>query len=195
MGGTIHLTSAGAHTRLFSTLCAACPQGSTGCCAGPPAVAWSDIGRIVALGGRDWLLAQIARGDLRPVVRGLMLRRVENPDAGEGGWRVKCVYHGEGGCTIPPERRSATCNYYICDDAFADAGEAEGATPPETARARAVHEALTALYGRWDLELSEQIQARHPDGAPWDAGFLDWLGAEYERRVRASRREIRRLGG
>ncbi len=62
----IRLELAGMHTRLHSTLCGPCSQGPTGCCASPPGVEWSDIGRIVSLGGAGWLLEQMAAGNLRP---------------------------------------------------------------------------------------------------------------------------------
>src|SRR5258706_9512606 len=102
----IRLELLGAHTRVHATLCARCPQGPTGCCAGPPGVEWSDVGRIVSLGGVDWLLAQIASGALRPGARGLLLARVARRDA--GAWPERCVYHGPEGCTIPPDRRAST---------------------------------------------------------------------------------------
>ncbi len=174
----IHLARAGAHTHLTSPLCARCPHGSTGCCAAPPVVAWADLGRIVSLGGRDWLLAEIAAGRLRPCPRGLSIERVANPDAEASGWPRKCVYHGERGCTIAPERRSATCNYYVCDDAFER--DAERSAP-----ARRVHDRLTALYARWDLELAERV------GEPsWDASFLDRLGAAFEALARDAERDL-----
>ena len=188
----IHLALAGPHSHLRSSLCARCPEGPTGCCAGPPAVAWSDLGRIVSLGGAAWLLAQIAAGDMRPVPRGLAMRRVENHGENRAVWSMKCVYHGEAGCTIAPELRSATCNYYLCDAAFEDAGE--GGPDPAVARARRAHDALTMLYGRWDLALSERVGERFPDGPVWDAAFLDWLAAEWRTLVAASRRELDRLG-
>lgn len=176
----IRLALAGAHTHLTSPLCARCPQGSTGCCAAPPVVAWADLGRIVSLGGRDWLLAEIAAGRLRPCPRGLAIDRVENPDAAATGWPRRCVYHGAKGCTIAPERRSATCNYYVCDDAFEHA-ERRG----DPSVARRVHDRLTELYARWDLELAAQV------GEPsWDAAFLDALGAAFERLARDAGRDL-----
>ena len=165
----------GAHTALLSPLCERCPQGSTGCCAAPPVVAWTDLGRIVLLGGRDWLLAEIAAQRLYPCPRGLAIHRVDNPDAHASGRARKCVYHGERGCTIAPERRSATCNYYVCDEAL------EG-----SAHGRALRDRLTDLYGRWDILLGERVVARHPNGAPWDEGFLDQLGDEVRELLRAA---------
>jgi hypothetical protein len=185
----IRLELLGAHTRVHATLCARCPQGPTGCCAGPPGVEWSDVGRIVSLGGLDWLLAQIASGALRPGGRGLLMKRVARQDA--GAWPERCVYHGPGGCTIPAERRASTCNYYVCDDAFADGGELTG-DPAATAGRRGM-DTLVALYGGWDRAIAERGRARFPEGPPWDAGFLGWLGEEFERLAAGARRELRAL--
>lgn len=187
----IRLELHGAHTRLHSTLCYECPHGMTGCCASPPGVDWSDIGRIVTLGGRDWLLEQIRLGCLRPGPRGLLLQRVENDQANAGVWPTKCVYHGPQGCTIPPERRAATCNYYICDDAFLAGGENQGVT--EAVTGREIHATLMALYGRWDLAIMDEVAEQWPGGAPWDAPFLDWLGTAYERHVRSARKDLKPL--
>lgn len=180
------------HTRLHSSLCFQCPHGPTGCCASPPGVDWSDVGRIVTLGGREWLLEQIAAGALRPGPRGLLLRRVENREANAGVWPTKCVYHGPQGCTIPPDRRAATCNYYICDDAFLFGGENEG--NDAAVFGREAHATLMALFGRWDLELMAGVEARWPGGAPWDADFLDWVAGEFRRLIRRDRRELKQLG-
>jgi hypothetical protein len=155
---------AGIHTRLESELCMRCPQGVTGCCAAPPVVAWADIGRIVRLGGAVWLREQMDAGKLYPCARGLALLRVENPDVATTGREKKCVYHGASGCTIPHDRRSATCNYYVCDDAVEDRA--------------ALRDRLTMLYGRWDRVLGDRVVARHPEGPPWDGEFFAWLGAE-----------------
>lgn len=187
----IRLELAGEHTRLHSSLCFQCPHGMTGCCASPPGVDWSDIGRIVTLGGRDWLLAQIGQGHLRTGARGLLLRRVENREGNAGVWPTKCVYHGPQGCTIPPERRAATCNYYICDDAFAYGGENQG--DGAAVQGREAHAVLMALYGRWDLELLAQIQARWPGDPPWDEPFLEWVSQAWQRLVKRDRRELKEL--
>lgn len=186
----IRLELAGADTRLCSTLCAACPHGPTGCCASPPLVAWADLGRIVTLGGLDWLLGEIGAGRLRPGTSGLLIRRVEPAPDGGTPLPARCVYHGPTGCTIAPERRSATCNYYLCDDAFAHGGGGRG---DAVAAAREGHEALTALWGRWDLEIGLRLGERWPDGPTWDAAFLAWLGEEHRRLVRLHRRALRRL--
>ncbi|MFZ5823493.1 MAG: hypothetical protein ACOY94_04015 [Bacillota bacterium] len=180
------------NTRLHSSLCYECPHGPTGCCASPPGVDWSDIGRIVGLGGREWLLEQIAAGHLRPGPRGLLLKRVANAEANAGVWPTKCVYHGPQGCTIAPERRAATCNYYICDDAFLWGGENQG--EPNAVAGREAHATLMALYGRWDLEILERVGERWPGGPPWDAGFLDWVAAEFTRLTKRDRREWQKIG-
>lgn len=185
----IRLEIAGEHTRLHSSLCFQCPHGATGCCASPPGVDWSDIGRIVTLGGRDWLLGEIAAGNLRTGPRGLLLKRVENSEANAGVWPTKCVYHGPQGCTIPTDRRAATCNYYICDDAFAWGGENQG--NPAAVAGRECHAVLMVLYGRWDLEILALVAERWPGGPPWDTAFLDWVGEAYRKQVRLARRELK----
>lgn len=198
----IRLEVLGQHTHLHSTLCGQCPQGPAGCCASPPAVAWADIGRITALGGGDWLLGEMRAGNLRPAPRGLAIRRSEatapeprDPREGDRAelraWPRKCVYHGPTGCTVPSDRRSATCNYYLCDDAFEAGGEGRGDII--AARARRAHEALTDLYGRWDLELAARIEARFPGGPPWDKAFFLWLAEQCAELEGASRRELRAL--
>jgi len=169
----IRLELAGAHTRLGSTLCEACPQGGIGCCAGPPDLGLSDVGRIVLRGGREWILAEIAAGNLRPGPAGLTIRRVRRRESADTPRRPKCVYHRLQGCTIPPDRRSATCNYFLCADAFAEGGEARG--HPDARKARALHATLRDLYSRWDADLA----ARRPE-PEWDAAILDWLGQELE---------------
>jgi hypothetical protein len=189
----IRLDLVGPHTHLYSTLCGRCPQGPAGCCATPPAVAWADVGRITALGGLDWLLSEIQAGNLRPAPRGLAIRRSDEREDGSVKWPRKCVYHGPEGCTVASDRRSATCNYYLCDDAFEHGGEAGG--DPVAARARRAQEALTDLYGRWDLELAARIEARYPAGPAWDKEFLSWIAeqcADLEK-ASASRRELRPL--
>jgi hypothetical protein len=149
---------------LGAELCARCPQGVTGCCAAPPVVAWADLGRIARLGGAQWIVDELAAGRLYPCARGLALLRIPNPDAANSGREKKCVHHGPRGCTIPHDLRSATCNYYVCDDAVGDRAE--------------LRDRLTLLYGEWDRVLGERVNARHPEGAPFDVPFLEWLAAE-----------------
>lgn len=183
----IRLELLGAHTRIHATLCSRCPQGPAGCCASPPGVEWSDLGRIVSLGGTAWLLEQIAAGNLRPGGRALNIRRREADAAGPR----RCVFHEGQGCTIAADRRSATCNFYVCDDALLQGGEARG-----DADAKAGREALDllmAIHGRWDQEIADQVRATWPDGPPWDAAFLAWLGEEYSRRQSRHRRALRSL--
>jgi hypothetical protein len=175
----IRLTLLGVHTRLGSTLCAACPQGSTGCCAGPPDVDWADIGRIVSLGGRSFLLAEIASKNLIPWEGGLRLRRVRKRTSPLEPRRARCVYHGPEGCTIAPSQRPAACNYFLCQDAFTEGGEGRG--DPVALSARAAHAALSRHYKRSTERLAERIRSLWPEGPRWDVAFLDWLGAEFER--------------
>jgi len=157
-------------------------MGPTGCCASPPGIEWSDLGRIIALGGKAFLLEQLAAGALRSGRRGLLIERV----APHQGAMKRCVYHGPEGCTIAPERRAATCNYYVCEDALVEGGDAEAA-------GRQALDTLVALYGRWDLEMAERIEARWPEGPPWDEGFLDWLAGELGRVTGEAREALRKL--
>lgn len=170
----IDISGRGAHTLILSTLCARCSLGETGCCASPPAIEWSDLGRIVARGGRAFVLDRIADGSLRPGPRGLFITRV----APREGASLRCVFHGPEGCTLPPARRAATCDYYVCDDAIAEAGEARG--DPIARRARRTLDRLVESFGRFDRALADRVRARFPEGPPWDAAFLDWVAAELE---------------
>jgi hypothetical protein len=181
----IRLELLGAHTRVHATLCNACPHGPAGCCESPPGVEWSDLGRIVALGGASWLLSQLAAGTLKRGPRALNIQRREADALGPR----RCVFHAGQGCTIPADRRTATCNFYVCDDAFAVEGEPRG---DADAGRRAV-DVLMDAHGRWDLEIAERVRARWPDGPPWDATLLAWLGEEYARLVRRERRPLRSL--
>jgi hypothetical protein len=162
----IRLALAGPDTLILSDLCARCPMGPAGCCAAPPGVEWSDVGRIVIHGGRSFVLQRIADGSLRPGPRGLLIRRV-------GDDPKRCVFLGAAGCTLPPERRAATCNYYVCEDALADPGDAS----PEAARAAVA--ALTDAFAAWDRAIAAEVAERWPEGAPWDEAFVDWLGERF----------------
>lgn len=174
----IHLEIAGQAARLGSTLCAACPQGSTGCCVGPPPLSFPDIGRIVLLGGKAWLLAELAAGSFIPSERGLLLLRVRRRTARGERRSSRCVFHGPSGCTIEASQRPTTCNSFLCDDAFAEGGERRG--DPTALSARKIHVALSAQQARWTDLLAERAARAWPEGLPWDAAFLDWLGAEVE---------------
>jgi len=168
----LRLQLAGADTLLVSSLCMTCPHSAAGCCAAPPRVALSDIARIVAHGGRDWLLGEIAAARLVPAPGSLwlVLPRTPRTMPGSAAPLSACVYLGMTGCTIPHDRRSATCNYYVCEDALVQGGDAE-------AEARRVLEDLVATFTRRDAELAADVAAAFPDGHAFDAPFLDWLGA------------------
>lgn len=168
----IRLVAAGEHTTILSTLCAECPYSPAGCCTAPPRVDLSDVARIVRLGGRDWLIGEIAAGRLFARGHWLVLRR-EKKVPRPGGPRVAaCVYLGDRGCTLEPDRRAATCNYYVCDQALERGG-------PEAGRARAAHAELVERFGAWDAALAERVREAFPEGPPWDAAFLDWLGERF----------------
>lgn len=178
---------AGIDSLLLSPLCRRCPHGRAGCCAAPPAVAWTDIGRIVRLGGRDFLLGEIDAKRLVPSPRGLSIQRVP----AQGDFPVRCTYLGSAGCILEPRLRSATCNYYICDEAFVLAEEVGESVVPS---ARLAHERIADLLGQCDIELSERVSARFSDKPSWDAAFLDWLAAELEELLQHRRRELKRIG-
>jgi hypothetical protein len=168
----LRLTIAGPDTKLLSSLCAACPYSPAGCCVAPPRLDLSDIGRIVAHGGRDWLLAEIAQKRIAVGERWLFVARPKRPLVPGGAREAACVYHGATGCTIPHERRSATCNYYLCDAARAGDGD-------DAALARATHDDLVAKFVGWDAEITSRVAASWPEGPTFDAAFLDWLGETF----------------
>ena len=93
----LRLQLAGADTLLTSSLCSACPHSAAGCCAAPPRVALSDIARIVAHGGRDWLLAEIGAARLVPAPGNLwlVLPRVARTMPASTAPLSACVYLGE----------------------------------------------------------------------------------------------------
>lgn len=184
----LRLTIVGPDSQLGSTLCAACPQGPAGCCVAPPSVDFSDIGRIVARGGRDFLAARIAAKDLIPVEKGLAVRRVKRREAPTEPMERKCVFHGKGGCTIDTSMRPATCNYFLCEDAFT-----KGATKEATQAARNAHAALRALFERWDETLAARIPLAFPEGPSFDLAFLDWLGEAFQELESASKNELSAL--
>lgn len=176
----IRLIVAREHTTILSSLCATCPYSPAGCCTAPPRLDWSDIARIVRLGGRDWLLEEIAAGRLVIGERWLSIKRRKSVPRENGPRIAACVYHGPQGCTISPDRRAATCNYYVCEEAFSKGG-AEGP------RAREVHADLVRTFSEWDAELQRRIAEAWPDGPALDAAFLDWLGETFEEVVRPLR--------
>lgn len=178
---------AGIDSLLLTPLCRRCPHGRAGCCAAPPAVAWTDIGRIVRLGGRDFLLAEMLAKRLVPSPRGLSIQRI----AANDDFPARCTYLSPTGCVLEPRRRSATCNYYVCDEAFV---LAEEAGDPSVPSARIAHERIADLLGQCDIELSARVDARFPDKPSWDAAFLDWIAAQLDELLQGRRRELKRLG-
>lgn len=188
----IRLEVLGPQAQLLSTTCAACPHNAAGCCVSPPDHGWADVGRLVLGGGRAFLLEQIAARNLVPSARGLAVRRVRGRTTSLAPRQKKCVYHGAEGCTIAASHRPSTCNYFLCDDAYREAGEARG--NPDAVAARRAQSALAALHTEWNQEIGEQIAALFPEGPAWDAAFLDWLGAAIEARMgEASRAAARAI--
>lgn len=171
----LRLAVAGAHTTILSSLCRACPHSRAGCCVAPPRLAWSDLGRVVALGGRDWLLGEIAAGRLVPAPRGAAWLVIRRGSAASGDETTRaCVYLGPNGCTLPLHRRSATCNFYVCEDAIAAGG-------PEGERARSLNFEMVEALVRMDAEVDRRFAARWPDSpVTFDAALLDWVGATFE---------------
>lgn len=143
----VGLVLQGPHTRAVADLCAACPSGETGCCSQPPDLSWADVGRVASLGGARFLEDELSAGRLVAGPRGLAVQRI--PGGPSGG--TKCGYHGERGCTLSPERRSAACNYYICPEALAEAGD-------EALVVEAGSLAWTAAYHQWNEALSEEVE-------------------------------------
>ncbi len=166
----IRLVVAGEHTAILSSLCAECPYSPAGCCTAPPRLDLSDVARIVRLGGRDWLLAELAAGRLLVRERWLVIERRKTVPRPGSARVAACVYLGERGCTIGAERRPATCNYYVCDEALARGGA-------DAPRAKDIHAELVERFSRWDEELGRRVEAEWRDRPLFDAAFLDWLGA------------------
>ncbi len=93
--------------------------------------------------------------------------------AGDGA--KKCVYHADGqGCFVPPDRRSAACNYYVCGDALSE----EGA---EVVAAEAACRAWTAQYATWDEILSAEVRgwAGTPETDEAEEGLFTHLGERF----------------
>lgn len=174
----LRLKLAGPHTTVTSSLCARCPHSPAGCCVAPPRFDWSDLGRVVLLGGGTWLVEQLARGRLRRNAHGLTLQRVKGrvlaaPDSPRV---TKCVFHdGSVGCTIPESRRPATCNFYVCESALEE-GEREGA---DASLVRRAHDGAIERFVEWDATLAEAVRTRWPEGPPYDDAFFAWLGEAF----------------
>jgi hypothetical protein len=173
----IRLVLAGPDSRILATLCASCPHSPAGCCAGPPRFDWSDVGRVVARGGVDWLLAEIAAGRLTPVAGGLAIGERKGIARPGGPRMAKCAYHDASGCTIAPDRRPGTCNYFVCESALASA---PGADLPGAGEARALQASLARDFTRWDASLAAEVVAAWPDGPPFDRPFFAWLGQRFD---------------
>ena len=174
----LRLTRKGPDSQIASSLCASCPHSPAGCCIAPPNLRFTDLARIVGLGGRDWLLAELAAGTLETEPRGLSIRRVTGraTDA-RGAPRIrKCAFHGSSGCTIDESRRSVTCNLYICESALhTDKLDADVARA-----ARTLHAAVVADLVHVGTELEARVRDTFPEGPAYDAAFFDWLSAAWK---------------
>jgi len=184
----LRLELAGVDSLLLSPLCRRCPQGRAGCCAAPPAIAWADIGRIVRLGGRDFLLGEMQRGHLVPSPRGLSICRIPASD----GFPARCTYLGpdDRGCVLAPQQRSATCNYYLCEDAFV---LAEHENDPLVSPSRLAHDSVADFLGACDIALSTRVTDRFPAGPPWDEAFFEWLASEFGAILQERRKALKTL--
>ncbi len=170
----LRLTIAGPDTVIGSSLCPSCPYSAAGCCVAPPRMAWADVARVALHGGGEWLLEQVAAGNLIVFEHGLSLLRVK----GRVGTDIKtprikkCVFHGPTGCTIAETRRPSTCNYYVCDKAIEEGEHAQRGTG---VRAEREHDKLVSLFTRADASLQASIDAHWPAGVSFDPNFLEWL--------------------
>jgi hypothetical protein len=135
------------------------------------------LGRVLAHGGVDWLIDEIAAGRLAPASDGLVIRERRGIARPGGPRMTKCTYHDLHGCTILPERRPATCNYFVCEAALT--GD-DGSSVPEAGRVRSLQAALAAQFERWDAVLAAHVAVAWPDGAPFDSAFFAWLGARFD---------------
>lgn len=121
-------------------------------------------------GGRDFLLGEITEGRLVPGKDNAWLNLPRRPHASGVS---ACVYLGVSGCTLEPERRSVTCNVYVCEEVLTRAEGGSGAP------ARKLRDELETDLARWDAELESRAKTRWPEGHAFDDVFLDWLGATF----------------
>lgn len=182
----LRLALLGADSQIASTLCARCPHTAAGCCVAPPPLGLADLGRIVARGGQEFLLAELGAGRLVPAESGLRIRRTKGRTSDERGAPrlVKCAFHGPSGCTIAEDRRSVTCNVYICESALHEE-KSERAVAREAERA---HAAIVEAHVAVGRELATEVRARYPEGPPYDTVFFAWLGEAYSALVTAAAR-------
>lgn len=147
-------------------------MGPAGCCAAPPGLSWADMGRMATLGQARWIVDEMRAGRLRRGPRGIIIERVESvPDGGK-----KCIYHADGqGCTVPAERRSASCNYYVCGDAL----EGEGA---DMVAAEAACAAWMQQYATWDEILSAEVGGwgATPEDPAAEERLFEHLGVRFQ---------------
>jgi Fe-S-cluster containining protein len=169
----VTLALAGPHTRILSSLCARCPYSPSGCCTSPPPFDWADLARVAALGGVPFLREQIALGNLTVTPQGLRIRRTKGrPQPGQRR-HLRCVFLGPEGCSIDPDRRPATCNYYVCEEGLG--GPVRG--PVDAGAPFFAHATLRELWRRWNEAVEARVAATWPAGPGWDDAFFSWLVA------------------
>lgn len=160
----LRVLNSGADTIILTSLCSRCPHGPKGCCVVPPRLALADIARIVHHDGRAWLQGEVAAG--RIVAKGSFMILTRPAGA--------CVYLGDEGCTITHEKRPATCNFYVCEQAV-DGGD-------DTAdAARQTRDRLERELAQRDADLLALLSQRAPNGIAFDEETLVFLGTEHAR--------------
>lgn len=184
----IRLKLDGAHTRIHAELCTQCPHSAAGCCAAPPAVAWTDIGRIASLNGIAFLLIELESGRLRPSPLGLAIQRQAPGELSGISMPARCIYLSKTGCVLEEGQRSATCNYYVCEEALN-----EGGGPKHIQKTRRAYETLSALYAQWDIALGKSVHSRYPQGPPWDRAFLMELKEAFEELLKDHAGKLKKL--
>lgn len=184
----IRLKLDGAHTRIHAELCAQCPHNAAGCCAAPPALAWTDIGRIASLSGIAFLLGELESGRLKPSPLGLAIQRQASGELSGISMPARCIYLSKTGCVLEEGQRSATCNYYVCEEALNEGGSAKNIK-----KTRLAYETLSTLYAQWDMELGKSVHSRYPQGPPWDRAFLMELKEAFERLCERDKAKLRKL--
>jgi hypothetical protein len=139
-------------------------------------------------GGRDFLLDEMRARRLLPSPRGLSIQRVPGNDE----FPARCTYLGpsDQGCVLEPNRRSATCNYYLCEDGFV---LAEQSADPLVSKARQAHDRIADFLGQCDMELAALVTEHFPEQPPWDAAFLDWLATHFQTYLKKHQKLLKRL--
>jgi Fe-S-cluster containining protein len=119
------------------------------------------------------LREQIALGNLMITPQGLRIRRTKGRLVPGQRRHLRCVFLGPEGCTIDPDLRPATCNYYVCEEGLG--GPIRG--PVGEGEPFVAYAALRELWRRWNEDIEARVAAAWPDGPGWDEPFFAWLAA------------------